>query len=284
MKTTLIAIVLAAGVFAQEKGQTRIISEDIVHEGTPGTRIEARKFVFSNGQGVEMISGVNVGPTVTKAPYAAEAVTEFVQTLYDGNRIVQRSSTKQFRDSEGRERREEGQMNVVFITDPVAKVSYTLHPETKSAEKIAGARATNVLVNVSASTFHMSMVPPDQPFNVSVAGVRVSAPKAKDEDLGTRIIEGVEAKGTRTVSTIPAGEIGNDRPIEIVDERWYSPELQLTVLTRHIDPRSGENTYKLINIQRIEQVRSLFEIPQGYTVHEAPKFGKVVGEFKIEEE
>ena len=78
-----------------------------------------------------------------------------------------------------------------------------------------------------------------------------------------RSIEGVEAEGTRTTVTIPAGEIGNERAIEIVSERWYSPELQLVVMTRHSDPRLGETTYKLTNINRTEPAKTLFEVPAG---------------------
>ena len=92
------------------------------------------------------------------------------------------------------------------------------------------------------------------------------------EQLGKQTIEGVEAEGTRTTVTIPAGEIGNERAIEIVSERWYSPELQLVVMTRHSDPRFGETTYKLTNINRTEPVKSLFEVPAGYTVKEGPNF------------
>jgi hypothetical protein len=90
----------------------------------------------------------------------------------------------------------------------------------------------------------------------------------KKEDLGKQMIEGVEAEGTRTTVTIPAGEIGNERAIEIVSERWYSPELQLVVMTRHSDPRSGETTYKLTNINRTEPAKSLFEVPSDYTIKE----------------
>jgi hypothetical protein len=93
------------------------------------------------------------------------------------------------------------------------------------------------------------------------------------EQLGKQIIEGVEAEGTRTTVTIPAGEIGNERPIEIVSERWYSPELQLVVMTRHSDPRTGETTYKLTNINRAEPAKSLFEVPADYTIKEGPPAG-----------
>ncbi len=81
-------------------------------------------------------------------------------------------------------------------------------------------------------------------------------------------VEGVEAEGKRITHTIPAGEIGNDRPIEIVSESWYSSELQVLVMTRHSDPRRGETTYRLTNINRAEPDRSLFEVPADYTVRD----------------
>jgi hypothetical protein len=85
------------------------------------------------------------------------------------------------------------------------------------------------------------------------------------QDLGERIIEGVNAHGTRTTTTIPAGAIGNDQPLRIVSEEWFSPELQVLVLTKHSDPRSGETTYALSNIVRAEPDRALFEIPADYS-------------------
>ena len=90
------------------------------------------------------------------------------------------------------------------------------------------------------------------------------------EQLGKQTIEGVEAEGTRATTTIPAGEIGNERPIVITSERWYSPELQTVVMTRRSDPRQGETTYRLTNINRSEPPRSLFEVPADYTIKESP--------------
>jgi len=80
-------------------------------------------------------------------------------------------------------------------------------------------------------------------------------------------VEGVDAQGTRTTITIPAGEIGNDRPIDIVDERWYSPELQMTVMTKHSDPRTGETDFRLAKINRSSPPPYLFELPADYTVN-----------------
>ena len=93
--------------------------------------------------------------------------------------------------------------------------------------------------------------------------------------LGNSSSKGVEADGTRSTLTIPAGEIGNERAIEIVSERWYSPELQTVVMTRHSDPRFGETTYKLTNISRTEPDRSLFELPAGFTLKEETMLPRV---------
>ena len=90
------------------------------------------------------------------------------------------------------------------------------------------------------------------------------------EDLGTQTIEGVAATGTRMTFTIPAGQIGNEGPINIVDERWFSKDLQTVVMTRHSDPRSGETVYRLTNINRTEPDHSLFEVPADYQIKEPP--------------
>ena len=90
------------------------------------------------------------------------------------------------------------------------------------------------------------------------------------ESLGVQLIEGVPAEGTRTLMTIPAGQIGNERPIEVISERWYSPDLEVLLYSRHVDPRYGETTYRLSNIVRTEPAASLFEVPPDFTLVDAP--------------
>jgi len=111
----------------------------------------------------------------------------------------------------------------------------------------------------------------------SAGGYQVTARDGRTEnvnreDLGTQTIEGVPATGTRTTFTIPVGQIGNERPIEIVDERWFSKDLQMVVMTRHSDPRSGETIYHLTNINRMEPDHSLFEVPADYQLKESTLF------------
>jgi hypothetical protein len=248
------------------------------------------------------------GKTVKGAPYSAEAVTESIQTLSDGNRIVNRITSSVYRDSEGRTRREQTlkglggigtgdePLQTIFINDPVAGVTYSLDSRSHIAHKSPAFKFEFLpksgapgAPGAEGQKFEFRVEPPpagivaDQ-FTFRTEGgaagtyvfKRANNANEVKVDLGKQTIEGVEAEGTRTTITIPAGEIGNERAIEIVNERWYSPELQLVVMTRHSDPRSGEMTYKLTNINRAEPAKSLFEVPAGYTVKEGPPFGPSV--------
>jgi hypothetical protein len=208
---------------------------------------------------------------VKGAPYKAQAVTEVTQTLGDGNRIVRRTTTEIARDSAGRVRREVAIAAVgplvgqdmprhVFIHDPVAGTVFVLEPDRRIARRMP---------SFEEKVPHGGEGPgPGRRFFTR----RVKGPDedGETEPLGTQTIEGVEATGTRTTATIPAGAIGNERPIEVVSERWYSPELQAVVLSTRRDPRFGENTYRLTAIQRAEPDKSLFEVPADYTVKEGP--------------
>jgi len=90
----------------------------------------------------------------------------------------------------------------------------------------------------------------------------------KTESLGKQMIEGVQAEGTRTTMSIPAGQIGNEQPIQVVTETWYSPELQTVVLRKRSDPRSGETVTRYANISRAEPPRTFFEVPADFKMAE----------------
>ena len=79
-----------------------------------------------------------------------------------------------------------------------------------------------------------------------------------------------QAQGQRTTVTIPAGTMGNDRPLVTVSERWFSPELGVVVMSRHSDPRFGTSTYRLTGIDRREPPAAQFEIPADYKMQEGP--------------
>jgi len=223
------------------------------------------------------------GPTVKGAPYSAQAVNEMVQVLADGNRITNTSSSMLYRDSQGRERREEtsasGAVRSIFISDPVEGVSYTLMPTSKEAHKsgkqavgfsysTGGGGRSGGPVTTETRTFVMNSSG-SGPETFFFTNQEINSSKAKPvvEQLGTQTMEGVAAEGTRTTVTIPAGQIGNELPIVTVTERWYSPELQVTVMNKRSDPRTGTTTYKLTNINRSEPSPTLFQVPDDYTVN-----------------
>jgi hypothetical protein len=239
------------------------------------------------------------GKLVKGAPYSAQAITETTQTLSDGNRIVNKSTAAVYRDSEGRTRREQtfkaigsfanggDPPQTIFIEDPVSGTSYTLDSRAHIARRMPpmrfkfdakapppGKRAGPP--QEGPESFHIEIAPDAagdkrmMETGVAMAWLDTRNPKANTESLGRQNIGGVEADGTRSTVTIAAGEIGNEKPIEIVSERWYSPELQTVVMTRHSDPRFGETTYRLTNIDRSEPARLLFEVPADYTVKEGP--------------
>lgn len=208
------------------------------------------------------------GKVVKGAPYSATAITESAQTLSNGARITHKTTASIYRDSEGRTRREvtldsigpfatAGEpAQLIFINDPVASVHYILDQRNHTARKMAAPPGNR---------------PPHRP-TPERAPEKTSA-ESKTESLGKQVIEGVEVEGVRSVITIPEGRIGNDRPLEIISERWDSPELQTVVLSKHNDPRFGETVYRLTNINRAEPAQTLFEVPADYKIEEGGRGG-----------
>jgi hypothetical protein len=228
------------------------------------------------------VMGAVMGPAVKGAPYSAVEVTESTQVLADGTRIHREDRTTVYRDSEGRLRRETPDQ--ITIWDPVANASYSLDPKAQTVRKLPlgmGGRGGIVSVD-GAQSFEFRTNPPDSRLAVvqmkaavtAAAGGPVFFAKTesrhagKSESLGPQIIEGVSAEGTRMTSTIEAGAIGNDRPIQSVSESWYSAELQTLIMSLHTDPRTGEEKFQLTNISRVDQPAYLFQIPAGYQAAE----------------
>lgn len=215
--------------------------------------------------------GAEAGPpgrVVTNAPFTADIVTETTQTLTDGTHIKQNTTVHFARDSQGRTRRDESlsrlgtNRTVSFIEDPVAGASYALDAVSKTANRSlrpAGGRGHGRGMRAQIAGGGEG--------RGAGSGFRNSQ-NVKTESLGTQNIEGVTAQGTRTTMTIPAGQIGNDQPIQIVTERWYSPDLQANVLVKRTDPRMGETITRYTNVVRAEPVPTLFQVPADYKVQD----------------
>ena len=274
--------------------------------------------VFVEGQpGVPVMRATTVveARITTGRPYSAEATTEFVQVLGDGNKIARKSIVRIYRDSDGRTRREElgtdGTVKLVSIYDPVAHVTFVLDPATRTARK----SASRVAYPAAASTLSederkrieaRTTVDRGSP---GAAGIVLAAPggtppalteelrkrqqaeiaagaggrgrgvmppatrmlqDAKEESLGQKAIEGVMADGKRVTTVLPAGAIGNQQPITVQTEQWFSPDLEILLMTRHSDPRTGDTAYTVTNIVRAEPQAGLFDVPADYTILESP--------------
>jgi hypothetical protein len=107
----------------------------------------------------------------------------------------------------------------------------------------------------------------DQPFLAAPNPVRT-------ENLGEQTILGFRTQGTRVITTLPAGQIGNDRPIDIISEQWFSPDLELVMRSMHRDPWAGEFTTTVTRISRRDQPSSLFEVPVPYKIIDAANEGE----------
>lgn len=207
------------------------------------------------------LSEVN-SEVVKGQPFSAEVVRDSVQQLADGNRIRRQSTGMIARDSQGRTRREitlenigpwaaEGKVpHLVIIDDPVAGNVYTLVANKKIAIKMPPAPK-------------LRWIPGDEPGSRPMSKLQSDT---QTKPLGEKQMDGVVVEGTETIHTIPAGQIGNEKPIVITSVRWYSPSLETTVRLTRNDPRFGTTTYELKNINLSEPAPSLFEVPSDYTI------------------
>lgn len=220
---------------------------------------------------------------VQGAPYSGTMTNESIQTLADGNRIVQTTTGTMARDSMGRTRQDAPLPSIgdispakaphlVFIQDPVAQTSYTLDLTDKTAMKGPGMppppgaaiAETKMVVRAAGGPVPAGAIP--HTFALQTVDNPKEQGQASTEDLGSQVMEGVQVTGTRMTRTIPAGQIGNDKPISVVTEVWTSPELKTVVYSKRTDPRMGEQTFKLTNIQRTEPDATLFTVPADFKV------------------
>jgi hypothetical protein len=217
------------------------------------------------------------GKAVTGQPFSAVGRSVMTTFLRDGNRIVRATSTRHYRDSRGRTRTEheftgvgpfttEGTVSVVAIQDPVAKLQIFLHPADKRAH-VATITGVPFLPRSGAPVvqeFHGD-VGPGAAFVCDGEG---TAPKTVS--LGEKKIDGLRVTGSRSQYEIPAGQIGNELPMTVSSEEWFSPELGVVVASTRSDPLLGETVYRLERIVRREPDAALFAIPKDYVRTELP--------------
>jgi hypothetical protein len=221
-------------------------------------------------------------PAVTGAPFSGEQVSESVQILADGTRITRKMTgldQKMYRDFAGRTRTErplfpdfpKAMTNpyrdavVAEIYDPVAGFRYTLDSinhvaHRQKVQPFAQPAGTNPKpASTPSAPVASNAAPPP-------AGDGRQRSTTSMESVGTQLINGVQAQGHKTIETIPADAEGNDRPITVISETWFSPELKITVLTKRSDPRSGDTTVQMQNLSPVEPDPVLFTVPADYSM------------------
>lgn len=273
---------------------------------------------------------------VKGAPYSAKSVSEFHQTLLDGNRIDRSRTTLLYRDSEGRTRQELlGPRALIFLNDAPAGRRYLLDPQRKTALLITrgtraelgpappgmigslGASVRRIwrqvvhATGLSSSESNASQIrepqvpeagmprgpgdgpgdperdppghdgpppwggpppggPPgeglDQAWPPGPFVFREPRGRGVETSLGAKDFESVRADGSKTTWTIPAGQVGNEKPITLTSEHWYAPDLFLVLYARDFDPRDGETVYQLQDLKRAEPAPDLFKVPADYAV------------------
>lgn len=183
---------------------------------------------------------LSVREVVKDTPYQATVTTEVRQPLADGNEILRKTVARMARDSRGRVRLEqvEPETNrMILVDDPGAGTGFSYSPGTGRAQTYGHKKS-----------------------------VSVRMPAREGTSMGKAVVDGIAVEGTRNVVVIPAGQVGNVRPLEVVDETWYSPELRVILMSLHSDPRSGVVTYRLSALERREPDPKLFELPDGAQV------------------
>jgi beta-lactamase regulating signal transducer with metallopeptidase domain len=206
--------------------------------------------------------GVFVSP-VPGAPFSAIAVQEMTQVLADGTSFERKTIEPIARDSQGRIRNERRQvlpasstevpdLLLVHLYDPNTRVNLYLNPSTHIAQHriFSGTELT---------------VPPTNWAQVEPSDRRLP-PNVREEDLGEDVIEGVSVHGYRRTVTYNEEESGIGRPLDVVDEYWYSEELHLDLILKHSDPRTGSLAITVTKLDLNQPAVELFVVPPEYKV------------------
>jgi len=217
--------------------------------------------------------GRGMGKPVTGAPFSAQIIIENTRALSNGVHLSEKATGSLYRDSQGRIRRDrprDGEPEIAIIDDPVAGIQYGLHLFRHTATRLSyhemeGPSNSEMKERRRGNNELAEKAERERPAGRE-KHEEISEPRV--ESLGSQIIEGVSAQGTRSTRMVPAGAMGNDKEFAIVQETWYSAPLQMVVLFKMSNPAHGDLVLRLANINQGEPSRSLFEPPSDFTLVE----------------
>jgi hypothetical protein len=205
------------------------------------------------GRGAGMFGGPQ--GYVTGAPFSGVEVVQSQETLADGNTITTKRQTSVFRDGQGRLRTEEQ------ITPPASSAKQP-YSQVTILDYVSGNRYLLDSSTMTAYESPLRMPTANTPSRRSGG----SPPQVVKTTLPPQSVNGLMCTGTDYVETIPAGQIGNERPIQVSRLVWISNDLKVPVQIKSSDPRFGTTVMDLINVSQSEPSPSLFMVPAGYTV------------------
>ena len=210
-----------------------------------------------DGDSFEIINNIMI-PPVQHAPFSSVVTAEWTRTLEDGSTITRQNHRVVVRDGAGRiyqERRtlvpKNGQAEPLLvrieISDPAQHIKYFCQTENHVCMLRDYTGPPAEVVEPVGSTGEGKMA-------------------LTREELGKSNVSGVDVTGTRETRVIGAGVIGNDRPISITKEFWYSPQLGLNMLVKRSDPRAGVQTFTVTEVSLSEPDPKYFLVPAKFKV------------------
>jgi hypothetical protein len=212
-------------------------------------------------------------PSRSGGPYSGTLKTTFEQKLPDGNSIHGYTRTRQARDSAGKTLSEFAQ-NCQRGEDGQPQLLLNVSVYDRAAKTTMNWQVNGNLPKVVRVMHQGEQVPPPVPSAEMLERQKIAQlqqpPRSefRTEKLGTKTINGVSAEGSRSVRTIPAGEEGNELPLEVVNESWHSRELGLTLMMIRDDPRQGRTVVEFEELSLAEPDAALFAAPAGYKVED----------------
>lgn len=202
------------------------------------------------------IPGIDVYP-YPNMPFTGSFTGVRVMKLQDGGTITTTSTVRVARDSQGRVFRER-HYYAPNETDPAkTQIDFFIFDPTTHTQLDCFAASKRC----SRGFYYRNLNMVDQKVGSFDDGRRFLS----RESLGSKSIDGLNAVGTRETVTIAQGVIGNDRPVNLVRDFWYSPDLKTNLQVIRTDPRDGVVTVTLTVQSRGEPDPSLFAIPAGYS-------------------
>ena len=210
-----------------------------------------------DGGSFERIQSVSIPPK-TGAPFTATVVTEWTRLLEDGTTTTIKNHRTVARDSVGRVFQERRNFS------PNGDKETTTLSELDYVDPIR-----HELYVCFARTHTCNVHPYDQPATAPVSRpASVTLPNGAGsitlESLGQNAIDNLEVLGSREITTINRGANGYQHPEPTIKEFWYSPQLEVNLITKRFEPRGGAQNFTLENINLNEPNPNLFVPPANY--------------------